>query len=376
MSGALSVKSNETRDNLYKHLLNVSRLTTDRPGKNSSCPKVGVIIATHREEGWEVLCSASHCFKTSPTGNHTCTHAEEEAVSRWHEMEGSMRDCTFFTTLEPCTQRSEMMCDCANRMIGAGVKKVVVGLLDPDPYIFGRGVTRLMANGVAVSYMPKWVRTELRKQDQAFHKRKREEYRIDKFKERLPFFVTSHDLEGYLRTAHALLRMYNGNKVVWFYPELPSLADDFRFHAWWSQGLLVNHDVQSVEIFISKRALEESVRLSAAAVSANVPYIEYVLEEIKDEAKVTVYVSPDDRARKSLILFYDQGDRLEYLIQALKIPVITGAADNRRGPHVALAVLDVRSLSLHGDVEEEITRVRSDGGESFFDAISRVRREI
>lgn len=80
---------------------------------------------------------------TQPPGG---PHAEAVAL----ELAGaSARGSTVYVTLEPCSHTGRTP-PCADALITAGVARVVVGVLDPDPQVAGRGVARLRGAGVAV----------------------------------------------------------------------------------------------------------------------------------------------------------------------------------------------------------------------------------
>lgn len=79
------------------------------------------------------------------TGNGGRPHAEEQAVAL-----ADVRGATAYVTLEPCAKRSNGTASCADRLIEAGVARVVIAASDPHPFASGVGVERLLAAGVSV----------------------------------------------------------------------------------------------------------------------------------------------------------------------------------------------------------------------------------
>ncbi len=80
---------------------------------------------------------------TQPPGG---PHAEIVAI----DLAGpSTRGATLYVTLEPCSHQGRTP-PCVDAVIAAGVTRVVVGVIDPDPRVSGRGVERLRAAGIEV----------------------------------------------------------------------------------------------------------------------------------------------------------------------------------------------------------------------------------
>ncbi|HXF53534.1 MAG TPA: bifunctional diaminohydroxyphosphoribosylaminopyrimidine deaminase/5-amino-6-(5-phosphoribosylamino)uracil reductase RibD, partial [Hyphomicrobiaceae bacterium] len=60
------------------------------------------------------------------------------------------RGATLYSTLEPCSHYGQTP-PCVDAVIAAGVKRVVVGIEDPDPRVAGRGLERMRQAGIAVT---------------------------------------------------------------------------------------------------------------------------------------------------------------------------------------------------------------------------------
>jgi diaminohydroxyphosphoribosylaminopyrimidine deaminase / 5-amino-6-(5-phosphoribosylamino)uracil reductase len=98
-------------------------------------PAVGCVIINEGRavgRGW-----------TQPGGR---PHAETEALCRAGQ---AARGATAYVSLEPCCHWGRTR-PCADALIEAGVRRIVVAVEDPDPRVAGNGIARLRAAGIAV----------------------------------------------------------------------------------------------------------------------------------------------------------------------------------------------------------------------------------
>lgn len=74
-------------------------------------------------------------------------HAEELALAAAGE---AARGATALVTLEPCARRSGEGIACTDRLIAAGVRRVVIACDDASVFAAGEGEARLRAAGIEV----------------------------------------------------------------------------------------------------------------------------------------------------------------------------------------------------------------------------------
>lgn len=105
-------------------------------------PKVGVVVV---KDG-QVLGMAHR-------GETPKCHAEYIALEEKLGAE-VLAGATVYTTLEPCTTRNHPKIPCATRLVERKVARVVIGMLDPNPAIMGRGQTQLFEAGIVTDFFP------------------------------------------------------------------------------------------------------------------------------------------------------------------------------------------------------------------------------
>jgi pyrimidine deaminase RibD-like protein len=133
--------SEEQDDRTYARLA-IEEAWRSAPEDKRVHPKVGVVVV---KDG-KVLASAHR-------GEIPECHAEYIALEK-KLAEVSLADATVYTTLEPCTSRNHPKVPCAIRLAERRVSRVVIGMLDPDDRISGRGQRTLRKAGIATDLFP------------------------------------------------------------------------------------------------------------------------------------------------------------------------------------------------------------------------------
>lgn len=104
-------------------------------------PRVGCLIVRDQR----VLGQGS----TQKAGSdHAEVQAIKNAIDNGHEDE--LKGATFYVTLEPCSHYGRTP-PCVDALIRYQPTRVVIAMLDPNPLVGGRGVSKLQAEGIEVS---------------------------------------------------------------------------------------------------------------------------------------------------------------------------------------------------------------------------------
>ena len=79
-----------------------------------------------------------------------CGHAEVNALLACRQSKKSPQGATAYVTLEPCGHFGQTP-PCANGFIKAGIKHVVIAMVDPNPKVSGKGISMLEDAGITTS---------------------------------------------------------------------------------------------------------------------------------------------------------------------------------------------------------------------------------
>jgi pyrimidine deaminase RibD-like protein len=96
-------------------------------------------------------------------------HAEMDALNRVRD-KTALADATVYTTLEPCTPgvRRTPEESCTSLLLDAHVRKVVIGILDPNQGVCGKGVLELQKHDIEVELFPHELAQRIRAMNEDF----------------------------------------------------------------------------------------------------------------------------------------------------------------------------------------------------------------
>ncbi|MCR5533217.1 MAG: bifunctional diaminohydroxyphosphoribosylaminopyrimidine deaminase/5-amino-6-(5-phosphoribosylamino)uracil reductase RibD [Paludibacteraceae bacterium] len=108
-------------------------------------PMVGAVLVRNSDE--QILAEGWH-------QKYGEGHAEVNCFKNWEMSDvrnqmSDLKDCTLFVSLEPCSHYGKTP-PCAKLIIEKGVGRVVVGMLDPNPLVAGKGIQMLRDAGIEV----------------------------------------------------------------------------------------------------------------------------------------------------------------------------------------------------------------------------------
>ena len=176
------------RDDLDKRYMRMAlRLALKGAGRTSPNPMVGAVLVRDRR----IIATGYHRRAGSD-------HAEIVALKRAGQR---ARGATLYLNLEPCDHQGRTP-PCTAALIRSGVKKVVVGMVDPNPLVSGGGIRRLRRARVQVRVG--LLEAECRRLNEAFRKY---------ISRRIPFVILklAASLDGRIATSTGESRWVTGS---------------------------------------------------------------------------------------------------------------------------------------------------------------------
>lgn len=156
---APSGESKESDDRRFSRLA-MEEARKSVPEDDRVHPNVGVVVVKN-----------GRVLATAHRGEFAQCHAEYVALEK-KLADVSLAGSTVYTTLEPCTSRNHPKVPCATRLAERKVARVVIGMLDPDDRISGRGQRSLRKAGIATELFDHDLMTEIEEINRDFIREK------------------------------------------------------------------------------------------------------------------------------------------------------------------------------------------------------------
>lgn len=123
-----------------KYMSLAMKLAKRAEGMTSPNPLVGAVLV----KGGKIIGRGYHKRAGLP-------HGEIEAILDAEKKGNVVNGSTLYVTLEPCCHTGKRTPRCVDSIITKGILRVVVGTLDPNPKVSGRGIELLKQRGINVS---------------------------------------------------------------------------------------------------------------------------------------------------------------------------------------------------------------------------------
>lgn len=118
-----------------RHMRAALRLALKGAGRTSPNPMVGAVLVRNG--------------KVIATGYHEKAGTDHAEIVAIKKAGLKARGATLYLNLEPCDHQGRTP-PCTYSLIRSGIKEVVVGMVDPNPLVSGRGIRKLRRAGIEV----------------------------------------------------------------------------------------------------------------------------------------------------------------------------------------------------------------------------------
>jgi diaminohydroxyphosphoribosylaminopyrimidine deaminase/5-amino-6-(5-phosphoribosylamino)uracil reductase len=137
------------------------------PLQNSSLGRTAHQAMSHDQYYMQMALDLAHCGvgKTAPnppvgavlvrdgqvvgTGFHPAAGQPHAEIFALRKAGNAAQGADLYVTLEPCCHQGRTG-PCTEALIAAGIARVLIGILDPNPLVSGQGVQQLRAAGIEV----------------------------------------------------------------------------------------------------------------------------------------------------------------------------------------------------------------------------------
>ncbi len=119
-----------------KYMKRALHLAKKAEGFTSPNPMVGSVIV----KNGKIISEGFHKGPGLP-------HAEAEAINN---SKYSLNGATLYVNLEPCCHKDKRTPPCIEAILKTGIKRVVIGMVDPNPKVSGMGIEILKRHGIMV----------------------------------------------------------------------------------------------------------------------------------------------------------------------------------------------------------------------------------
>jgi len=170
-------------------------------GRTSPNPMVGAVLVRNGQ--------------VIATGYHRRAGDDHAEIVALKSAGRRARGATLYLNLEPCDHLGRTP-PCTRALIQAGIKRVVAGMVDPNPLVSGRGIRRLRRAGIAVQVGV--LRAECRALNEAF---------ISYIARRRPFVIAklAASLDGKIATATGNSQWITGKEARAFVHSMRNQVD-------------------------------------------------------------------------------------------------------------------------------------------------------